>query len=79
MPAQGCPTCKHSRWHLSVTGRIGKGHAGHCVVPIVLPPLPSCVRNEVHVSRMGIWPDDGGECPLYELNPGKPISETQRG
>jgi hypothetical protein len=71
-----CGTCIYSRWWLSATGKIKK-HAGHCLFNPEIPPMPYSI-NKVQLNRISIWKDDGVDCPVYELNEGKPISETQR-
>ena len=72
---QCCKTCLFSRWWLTETGRIKKRSAGHCTVEIVPTILPACCRKHVY-EKTAIWPEFGDECPLYQENPGKPISET---
>lgn len=79
---KSCKTCKHSRWWLTPSGRISRNSAGKCVVPLLVTPLlPTCVTKHYSYPRepfprSGIVPDDGADCPLWEENTGKPISET---
>ncbi len=76
-----CRTCLFSRWWLTPTGKIKnvRTQAGRCTAP--LPDfkalLPSCIDPPV-VGRRGVWPQEGSDCPLYEANEGKPISEAVR-
>ncbi len=73
---QCCKTCKHSRWWLTDSGRIKKNYAGRCVVELPVLKLPSCIKEPI-LSRSYVWPGEqyGDDCPLYEVNNGKPFSE----
>ncbi len=74
-----CKDCLHSRWHLTPTNRIHRLEPGNCVVPLPVVSLPSCVTDYYGYDdwiRTRIHPQDGTSCPLYEVNPGKPIPIT---
>lgn len=80
MKGKCCSTCKHSRWWLTPSGRIKRKAMGQCKVVVpVMQPLPVCITKaygynpELHRTRVS--QDDGADCPLYELNEGKPIKE----
>ncbi len=77
---KSCKTCRHSRWRLTPSGRIQKDKFGRCVVPLpVLPAMPICITK--YSCYTGTFPrsrinaDEGADCPLWEENTGKPISE----
>jgi hypothetical protein len=74
-----CKTCIYSRWDLTPTGRIARDISGRCVVQLPVVLLPSCVTDATGFShewhRIGIVPDDGQRCPLWEENHGKPIKK----
>jgi hypothetical protein len=71
-----CGNCKFSRWELTPTGRISN-YAGRCVVELPVINLPWCVTQcysfRRDYPRCGLGPKDGTECPLFEVNDGKPI------
>lgn len=73
---QSCAVCVHSRWCLTPTGRIKKHESGRCMAVFVEPVLPACIVRP-HYQRSGIWPDDGSDCPLFQLNSGKPKAEGE--
>lgn len=75
MKPQCCKNCKFSRWWLTAKGRIHRHTAGKCVVPIVIPALPSVIKQPEYY-RSPAWEEWGTKCPLYEENPGKPIAEV---
>ena len=80
MKTQCCATCKYSRWWLTPKGRIKKDAIGTCVVELpIIPSLPSCVTDvygyKATPNRGRIHADQGSDCPLWEENQGKPISE----
>jgi hypothetical protein len=73
-----CETCIHSRWRLTLTGRIRKDAAGKCDVPFTWEDyltawnsvMPECVSIGYY-SLGGIWEGRGENCPLYQLNDGE--------
>ena len=75
---QCCGTCIYSRWTLTPKGRLSRVKSGRCVVPLPkMPPLPDSVtksgRFNPEFARTAIWHEEGSECPLYNLNDGRPI------
>lgn len=74
MAAINCKNCKHSRWHLTPTGRISRNVAGRCSVEnpkaAVVDNVPSCCMLNRMAHRQVIWPDGGTDCPLFESNDG---------
>lgn len=63
-----CKTCKWAKWQMTNTGKISRIYSGECVYRIVLPVMPECVMEPIHVRRGGIWPDlkSGANCLTYE-------------
>lgn len=65
-----CKTCKWARWDLTPKGRIRRNVSGRCDYPwFQIPPGPECeIRPQPN--RIGIWPNMGSECRVWEKKGG---------
>jgi len=68
---RGCGTCQLAAFERSPTGKPLRKVAGRCRFE---PVITASSAQRVHVHRVGIWPNDGEECPTY-----KPTSEVTNG
>jgi hypothetical protein len=67
MNDQRCGTCRWWRTtEYTPTGRPKRSEPGRCIYQIVLPQMPSCVREAVRIPRTAAWINDGTDCPCYE-------------
>lgn len=77
---QSCKTCKWSRWWLTPSGKLSRDTMGQCRFPLPVIVLPDSVKTAFGFSkdfpRRYMDQNDGTDCPCWEKNEGKLISES---
>ncbi len=61
--------CGNCRWWLPQLGRLNKPHykrAGRCGYVVIWPTLPQYKSFVETSTTLGIWHDDGKDCPTWQ-------------